>query len=603
MIIVPQQTTSELQCALLDTDSTLQISSVRPLLELSTCPDAIELPPLPITALGSREFMDAFNVQSACMAGAMANGISSIELVLALAENGWLASFGAAGLPLGTILDAIEQLRLCLGEKTFAVNLIHSPNDSELEWETARLFVESGVPVVEAAAFLQLTPAIILCRAKGLKSLPSGQIQLPRRVIAKTSRREVAEQFMRPAPKVMLDKLVNSQAITQQEAAIASRIPVCDAVTAESDSGGHTDRQSAMTLLPSIFALRAELLRSGALTEHVFIGAAGGIGTPESIAAAFSMGADYVTTGSVNQSCVEAGTSTAVKRMLALAKTSDVTMAPAADMFAMGVQVQVLKQGTLFPMRAQKLYELYRKYNSLEDLPPSEVKRLEGQVFRMPVEDVKRRVMEYMQIKHPQALQSLWNNPREMMLRGFLWYMAHSSSWAADGVAERELDYQIWCGPAMGAFNAWTAGTKLAQPEERYVYKVSQILMRGAAYLLRLQHLRTLGYSVSSSLTAFSSDDAVEIVPPAPSLRTVARPSARKIVRVITEVMAEQLDVPPTSIDITMPFQYFNQDSVKALVTLKELEALLGRELSPTLVWNYPTIQELANHLATEELS
>ena len=44
-------------------------------------------------------------------------------------------------------------------------------------------------------------------------------------------------------------------------------------------------------------------------------------------------------------------------------------MAPAADMFEMGVKVQVLKRGTMFAMRAAKLYELYRAHDGLEDDP------------------------------------------------------------------------------------------------------------------------------------------------------------------------------------------------------------------------------------------
>ena len=58
------------------------------------------------------------------------------------------------------------------------------------------------------------------------------------------------------------------------------------------------------------------------------------------------MGAAYVVTGSVNQACVESGTSDAVRQMLAEAGQADVAMAPAADMFEMGVKVQVLKRGT-----------------------------------------------------------------------------------------------------------------------------------------------------------------------------------------------------------------------------------------------------------------
>jgi NAD(P)H-dependent flavin oxidoreductase YrpB (nitropropane dioxygenase family) len=49
-----------------------------------------------------------------------------------------------------------------------------------------------------------------------------------------------------------------------------------------------------------------------------------------------------------------------VREMLAQAEQADVIMAPAADMFEMGVKLQVLKRGTMFAMRAAKLYELYR---------------------------------------------------------------------------------------------------------------------------------------------------------------------------------------------------------------------------------------------------
>ena len=63
------------------------------------------------------------------------------------------------------------------------------------------------------------------------------------------------------------------------------------------------------------------------------------------------MGAAFVVTGSVNQACIESGSSDIVRKMLAEASQADVTMAPAADMFEMGVKVQVLKRGTMFAMR------------------------------------------------------------------------------------------------------------------------------------------------------------------------------------------------------------------------------------------------------------
>src|SRR4029434_793465 len=109
---------------------------------------------------------------------------------------------------------------------------------------------------------------------------------------------------------------------------------------------------------------------------------AGGIATPSSVAAAFAMGAAFVVTGSVNQACVEAGSSDAVRSLLAKAGQADVAMAPAADMFEMGVKVQVLKQGTMFPMRAAKLYDLYSKHRSLDELPAGDRETLETQFFK-----------------------------------------------------------------------------------------------------------------------------------------------------------------------------------------------------------------------------
>jgi hypothetical protein len=62
------------------------------------------------------------------------------------------------------------------------------------------------------------------------------------------------------------------------------------------------------------------------------------------------------------------------------------------------------------------------------------------------------------------------------------------------------MDYQIWCGPAMGAFNQWTRGTFLAEPANRSVTEVARQLLRGAAYLNRIALLEALGCQVTPLL-------------------------------------------------------------------------------------------------------
>ena len=38
-------------------------------------------------------------------------------------------------------------------------------------------------------------------------------------------------------------------------------------------------------------------------------------------------------------------------------------------------------------------------------------------------------------------------------------YLSKSSNWANRGIPDRKLDYQIWCGPAIGSFNAFIKGS------------------------------------------------------------------------------------------------------------------------------------------------
>ena len=91
----------------------------------------------------------------------------------------------------------------------------------------------------------------------------------------------------------------------------------------------------------------------------------------------------------------------------------------------------------------------------------------------------------------------------------FRWYLGLSSRWSNHGESGRETDYQIWCGPAMGAFNAWVKGSYLDDTENRRVVDVADNLMRGAAYLFRLQQLQAQGIRLPSSCFHFTP------VPPA----------------------------------------------------------------------------------------
>jgi trans-AT polyketide synthase/acyltransferase/oxidoreductase domain-containing protein len=52
------------------------------------------------------------------------------------------------------------------------------------------------------------------------------------------------------------------------------------------------------------------------------------------------------------------------------------------------------------------------------------------------------------------------------------------------GDADHKLDFQIHCGPALGAFNQWVAGTALASWRARHVDDLAERLMTATAALL-----------------------------------------------------------------------------------------------------------------------
>src|SRR6185503_7842139 len=312
--------------------------------EVSVAGRIYVLPATPLSALGDVGFMRAHGCRYAYMAGAMANGIASVSLVAALGKAGLIGIYGAAGQAPDTVGRAIDALRVQLGDAPFGVNLIHSPSEPDRERQIAELLVHKRIRLVEASAYLALTLPVV------------------------RSRVQVASQFLSPPPDQFLAQLVQEGVLTEAQRAMAREIPMADDLTAEADSGGHTDNRPALALVPTMLALRDRLQAQYRYAVAPRVGAAGGIATPASVAAAFAMGAAYVVTGSVNQSCRESGTSDLVRSLLAKAGQADVAMAPAADMFEMGVKVQVLKRGTMFPMRAAKLYDIYSKHRSLDEL-------------------------------------------------------------------------------------------------------------------------------------------------------------------------------------------------------------------------------------------
>jgi len=439
-------------------------------------PVAVTKPIAEIAAetLGSQRFRDFHGTKYACVCGAMVHGIASENWVIAAAKAGILSYFGTGGLSPDRVLQAIHKIQSSLAnEEPYGFNLLNGSHEAAL----IDLYLAHGIERIEASAFIKVTPDLVRYRLAGL-SRDGQHVRAKNRIMAKLSRPEVALEFLRPAPEELVQKLVEAGSVTAEQAELARRIPMADDISVEADSGGHTDKGNSSVLLPAICRLRDRVRTEFGYSYHVRIGTGGGIGTPDAAIAALMLGAEYILSGSINQCTTEAGTSDLVKEMLAAAGVQDTAYAPAGDMFEIGAQVQVLRRGVFFPARANKLFDLYTHHDSLEAISPKDRAQVEDKILRKSFDEVWHDCETYW----PQeAVEHAMRVPKQKMAYVFRWYFGLSGRLALQGDIDRKLDFQIHCGPSMGAFNQWVADTPLADWRTRSVVDVTRHLLNGTA--------------------------------------------------------------------------------------------------------------------------
>ncbi|OJH42514.1 hypothetical protein BON30_04795 [Cystobacter ferrugineus] len=61
--------------------------------------------------------------------------------------------------------------------------------------------------------------------------------------------------------------------------------------------------------------------------------------------------------------------------------------------------------------------------------------------------------------------------------------------------------------------------------------------------------------------------------------------------------LARKLGVTPEQVDTKKTFDSFGLDSAEAVRMVGDLEDFVGRKLSPSLPFKYPTIEALSQHL------
>ena len=461
----------------------------------------LTIPPVPPGSLGTASFRERHGLRAAYVAGPIAYGVTGPAFVSALARSQLLAFFGTGGLDADSVIAGLTAIAAEAAGAPAGVALPAHSDDrrlSELVLTQAR---QLDVRRVLAWATAPPSPELIRFRASGLRRMPDGRVKVRNRLFVQVNNPESAEPWMRPPPGEILDVLVGRGQITVPEAALARRLAVAEDIIAETPPGNRAERWPLFALLPGLQRSRARISEEEGYGERgviVHIGASGELGDPATVHAAFHLGADFVVTGTINQTAVEAATSLRAKELMAEASAADCRGAPGADRFEVGGRVVVLSRGTRFAQQAEQLYDLYRRYPSLADIPGDEREQVERNVFHRPLGELWDELLTDLRETRPEEVELAVEDPRHQMALIFRWYLDRSARWAVAGTPGRRRDYQIWCGPAMGLFNDWVRGTWLQPLVARRAVSIADALMRGAAVLARVRLATARGVALPS---------------------------------------------------------------------------------------------------------
>ena len=437
--------------------------------------------------LGDPLFRQDYGLRYAYVAGAP-TGIRTPEMVIVLGKRGCLTfldvDVGTSGTDTALMQSrqdaaalAIQQVSRALGQgRNFGISLrppaMDAPPGTTTEEDLlVDVALQQGVRAAEAVGYHRITPALVRFRFRGAHRDTPGRPVTRRHLLAQVSQVATAALFLKPAPEKIVASLVDRGELTVEEGEIARQLPMSDDLCVVA---APADGIEMATLLPAVQHLRAKLPAPDS-AKRIRVGA-GGCGTPQAIACAFLLGADFVQTSAVNMTAVEAATPPDLKALLAGLDIGETAVVPAAGGFLLGARTQAVKKGSLFVPRARKLDQLFHFYDSLEDLEPAQREKLETTYFKRSLASV----WDSLQNGHS------WNDgdPKRKMALVFDWYLRQSLRWALDGTEAEKLNYQIPCDESVAAFNLYAADTPLADPAGRTAADLAETLMRDAAAFL-----------------------------------------------------------------------------------------------------------------------
>lgn len=447
------------------------------------------------TNTGKKSINTKFNIEYDLkypyLVGGIERGITSKEMVVKCGKHNILSFLGTKRMNIEKIRESIVYIKkhLTNGE-AFGVNITYDPLDTELASKVVDLCFEYDVKNIELCGYHYMPKYIIRYKFNNLK-YKNNKVICNNKIFLKTDRLNDLEQLMEPASEEVLESLTKERLITDAEKRLLKNVSVIDALTISCESGGNMYKSNILNVLPTAINIRDSKVKEQGYDNNIYIGVAGDIGTPESVAIMFLLGADYIVTDSINQCSIESSLSDLTKDLLQQAGIEDTIYVPDADNFEIGAKIPVLKRGVMFPSRANKLYDLYRYYNSYYQIDKKLREHIEKNYFRKTFDEY------YEECKRNEPIEKIdiiEKDEKKKMALVFKQYLIEAASYGQEGLEEEKMNFSIYCSPALGAFNKYCNGGEMENWRNRSITKIAEILMHDAREYMDLKLKKSYKY-------------------------------------------------------------------------------------------------------------
>ncbi|MCO4784209.1 MAG: 1-acyl-sn-glycerol-3-phosphate acyltransferase [Candidatus Cloacimonetes bacterium] len=252
------------------------------------------------------------------------------------------------------------------------------------------------------------------------------------------------------------------------------------------------DTRSILSLMPSIKSLLNE--------KNIYLGVTGDLGTPDALAAAFAMGADFVSTSSINLLSNDVSGADSYKECIKKVRFQDVSLVSSFESFESGAKTRALNFGTRFVAVSTKIGSWFFERRSIDTLEDSEVKYLEEKVFGSSITQTLLDAKAFFEFRNPSLIEAASNNSRISLAMLIRYYLEMGHLWAIEGNDNKKIDYNIKCGLDLASFNQWRQGTIFEDDQKLSVVQIALNLMMGAQFEARKQFLKSQGIEISPDL-------------------------------------------------------------------------------------------------------